>query len=82
MNPEDFFKRLIEYVHIKRNIKKLIILVILLNLLGFIMSVLGYKLLTAFLGIIVLRLLGVLLYQELDRLHTLISQLREAEHQD
>ena len=81
MNPEDFFKSLIEYVHIKRNIK-LIILVILLNLLGFIMSVLGYKLLTAFLGIIVLGLLGVLLYQELDRLHALISQLREAEHQD
>ena len=54
MNPEDFFKSLIEYVRIKRNIK-LIILVILLNLLGLIMSVLGYKLLTAFLGIIVHR---------------------------
>ena len=81
MNPEDFFKSLIEYVHIKRNIK-LIILVVLLNLLGFIMSLLGYKVLTAFLGIIVLGLLGVLLYQELDRLHTLISKLREAEHQN
>ena len=81
MNPEEFFKSLIEYVHIKRNIK-LIILVVLLNLLGFIMSLLGYKVLTAFLGIIVLGLLGVLLYQELDHLHTLISRLREAEHQD
>ena len=81
MNPEDVFKSLIEYVRIKRNIK-LIILVILLNLLGLIMSVLGYKLLTAFLGIIVLGLLSVLLYQELDRLHTLISKLREAEHQN
>ena len=46
------------------------------------MSVLGYKFLTAFLGIIILGLLGVLLYQEFDRLHTLIAQLREVEHQD
>ena len=81
MNPEDFFKNLIEYVRIKRSIK-LIILVILLDLLAFIMSVLGYKFLTAFLGIIILGLLGVLLYQEFDRLHTLIAQLREVEHQD
>ena len=81
MNPEDFFKSLIEYVRIKRSIKP-IILVILLNLLTFIMPVLSYKFLTAFLGIIVIGLLGVLLYQEFDRLHTLISQLREAEHQD
>ena len=81
MNPEEFFKSLIEYVHIKRNIK-LIILVVLLNLLGFVMSLLSYKVLTAFLGMIVLGLLGVLLYQELDCLHTLISNLREAEHQN
>ena len=71
MSSENFFKNLIEYVRIKRSIK-LIILVILLNLLAFIMSVLGYKFLTAFLGIIVLGLLGVLLYQELGPLHTLI----------
>ena len=81
MNPEEFFKNLVEYIHIKRNIK-LIILVILLNLLGFVMSLLGYKVLTAFLGMIVVGLLGVLLYQELDRLHTLISNLRQAEHQN
>ena len=81
MNREEFFKNLIEYIHIKRNIK-LIILVILLNLLGFVMSLLGYKVLTAFLGMIVVGLLGVLLYQELDRLHTLISNLRQAEHQN
>ena len=81
MNPEDFFKNLIEYVRIKRSIK-LIILIILLDLLALIMSILGYNFLTAFLGIIILGLLGVLLYQELDRLHTLIAQLREAEHQD
>ena len=81
MNPEELFKNLIEYIHIKRNIK-LIILVILLNLLGFVMSLLGYKVLTAFLGMIVVGLLGVLLYQELDRLHTLISNLRQAEHQN
>ena len=46
------------------------------------MSLLGYKVLTAFLGMIVLGLLGVLLYQELDRLHTLISNLREAQHKN
>ena len=77
MSPEDFFKNLIEYVCIKI----IIILVILLDLLAFIMSVLGYKFLTAFLGVIILGLVVVLLYQELDRLHMLISQLREAEHQ-
>ena len=81
MSPDDFFKSLIEYVQIKRSIK-IIVLVILLNLLTLIMSILGYKLLTAFFGIIILGLLGLLLYQELDRLYTLIAQLREAEHQD
>ena len=81
MTPEEFIKGLIEYVRIKRSIK-LIILVVLLDLFTFIMSILGYKFLTAFFGIIILGLLGVLLYQELDRLHTLIAQLRETEHQD
>ena len=81
MSPDDFFKGLIEYVRIKRSIK-IIVLVILLNLLTLIMSILGYKLLTAFFGVIILGLLGLLLYQELDRLYTLIAQLREAEHQD
>ena len=81
MSPEDFFKNLIEYVRIKRSIK-LIILFILLGSLAFIMSILDYNFLTAFLGIIILGLLGVLLYQELDRLHTLIAQLREVKHQD
>ena len=81
MSPDDFFQSLIEYVRIIRTIK-IIVLVILLNLLTLIMSILGYKLLTAFFGIIILGLLGLLLYQELDRLYTLIAQLREAEHQD
>ena len=81
MNPEEFFKGLIEYVRIKRRVK-LIILVVLLDLFAFIMSILGYKLLTAFFEIIILGLLGVLLHPELDRLHTLIAQLREAKHQD
>ena len=81
MNPEQFFQGLIEYVRIKRNIK-IIILLVLTQVLGFVMSILGYKLLTAFFAIVILGLLGLLLYQELDRLHTLIAQLREADHQD
>ena len=47
---------------------KLIILVVLLNVLVFIMSILGYKLLVAFFEIIILVLLGLLLDQELNRL--------------
>ena len=81
MNPEDFFRVLIEYVSIKRNIK-IIILEFLMQVLGFVMSILGYKLLSAFFAVVILGLLGLLLYQELDRLHTLIARLREAEHQD
>ena len=81
MSPDDFFQSLIEYVRIIRTIK-IIVLVILLNLLTLIMSILGYKLLTALFGVIILGLLGLILYQELDRLYTLIAQLREAEHQD
>ena len=78
---KQFFQGLIEYVRIKRSIK-LIILVVLIEVLGFVMSILGYKLLTAFFAVIILGLLGLLLYQELDRLHTLIAQLHEADHQD
>ena len=81
MNPEEFFRGLIEYVSIKRNIK-IIILVLLTQVLGFVMSILSYKSLSAFFAIIILGLLGHLLYQELDRLHTLIARLREADHKD
>ena len=81
MNPEDFFRGLIEYVSIKRNIK-IIILVVLIQVLGFVMSLLGYKLLSDFFAVVILGLLGLLLYQELDRLHTLIARVREADHQD
>ena len=81
MNPEDFFRGLIEYVSIKRNIR-IIILVVLIQVLGFVMSLLGYKLLSDFFAVVILGLLGLLLYQELDRLHTLIARVREADHQD
>ena len=72
---------LMQYIRIKRNIK-LIILLALLNVPVLIISILGYELLGAFFGIIILALFGLLLYQELDLLHTLIAELREVEHQD